>query len=52
MPEPWSDEDRSRMRAELGFQKWEAVVHFLSYGDYLGFNKSDYRGAIEWPLVF
>jgi len=56
MAEPWSDEDRSRMRAELGFQKWEAIGHFLSDGDYLGFNLSDYRGAIAeyekaWALL-
>lgn len=41
-----SDEDRSRMRSELGFQKWEAMGHFLSDGDYLGFNQSNYRDAI------
>ncbi|WP_417319659.1 hypothetical protein [Erythrobacter aureus] len=34
------------MRAELSFQKWEAMGHFFSDGDYLGFNQSDYRGAI------
>ncbi|WP_169829101.1 hypothetical protein [Tsuneonella mangrovi] len=56
MAEPWSDEDRSRMRAELGFQKWEAIGHFFSDGDYLGFNQSDYRGAIAeyekaWELL-
>lgn len=56
MGEPWSDEDRSRMRAELGFQKWEAMGHFFSDGDYLGFNQSDYRGAIAeyekaWELL-
>lgn len=56
MVEPWSDEDRSRMRAELGFQKWEAMGHFFSDGDYLGFNQSDYRGAIAeyekaWELL-
>ncbi|MBX7461854.1 hypothetical protein [Qipengyuania huizhouensis] len=34
------------MKSELGFQKWEAMGHFFSEGDYLGFNKSDYRGAI------
>ncbi len=56
MVKPWSDEDRSRMRAELGFQKWEAMGHFFSDGDYLGFNQSDYRGAIveyekAWELL-
>ena len=56
MAEPWSDEDRSRMRTELGFQKWEAMGHFLCDGDYLGFNQSDHRGAIAeyekaWELL-
>ena len=56
MVEPWSDEDRIRMRAELGFQKWEAMGHFLSDGDYQGFNLGDYRGAIDeyekaWSLL-
>jgi hypothetical protein len=51
-----TDADPSRMRDELGFQKWEAVGHFLSYGDYLGFNLSDSRGAISeyekaWNLL-
>lgn len=56
MSKPWSDEDRSRMRAELGFLKWEAMGYFFSDGDYLGFNQSDYRGAIAeyekaWELL-
>ena len=56
MTKPWSDEDRSRMRAELGFEKCEAMGHFLSEGDYLGFHQSDYRAAIAeyekvWELL-
>ena len=56
MAVPWSDEDRTRMRAELGFEKFEAMGHFLSEGDYLGFHRSDYRGAIAeyekvWELL-
>jgi hypothetical protein len=56
MAQPWLNKDRSRMRAELGFEKWEAVGHFLSDGDYLGFNCSDHRGAIAqyekaWELL-
>ena len=56
MAEPWSDEDRSRMRAELGFQKWEAMGHFLIEGDYLCFNRYDYRSAMgvyekAWELL-
>ena len=44
------------MRTELGFSKWEAIGHFLGDGDYLGFNQSDSRGAIEayeeaWNLL-
>ncbi|GMM92725.1 hypothetical protein [Qipengyuania sp. MTN3-11] len=44
------------MRAELGFQKWEAMGHFFNDGDYLGFNQSNYRGAIAqyeraWELL-
>lgn len=51
-----SDEDRARLKAELGFQVWEAIGHFLSDGDYLGFNEADYRGAIAeyekaWQLL-
>lgn len=51
-----SDEDRSRMKSELGFQKWEAMGHFLSDGDFLGLNQSDYPGAIAeyekaWSLL-
>lgn len=56
MAEPSSDEDRSRLRAELGSQKWDAMGHFLTDGDYLGLNQSDYRGAIAeyekaWALL-
>ena len=56
MAAPWSDEDRTRMRAELGFEKWEAMGHFLSDGDYLGLHQSDYRAAIAeyekvWELL-
>ena len=51
-----ADVDRARMRKELGFQRWEAAGHFLTYGDYLGFNQGDYRGAITeyekaWELL-
>jgi hypothetical protein len=44
------------MMRELGFQGWQAMDHFFSDGDYLGFNESDYRGAIAeyqkaWELL-
>jgi hypothetical protein len=52
-----ADSDQTRMREELGFQRWEAVGHFLTDGDYLGFNLGDYRGAIAeyekaWQVLF
>jgi hypothetical protein len=34
------------MREELGPERWEAIGHFLSDGDYLAFNLRDYRGAV------
>lgn len=51
-----ADADRARLREEMGFQKWEAVGHFLTEGDYRGFNQGDYRSAIEeyekaWQLL-
>ncbi|WP_395397982.1 hypothetical protein WBP07_25985 [Novosphingobium sp. BL-8A] len=44
------------MRNELGFQRWEAIDHFLGYGDYLNLNEFDFRGAIAeyenaWELL-
>ena len=44
------------MTKELGLMRWKAMGHFFSDGDYLGFNKSDYRGAIAeyqkaWELL-
>jgi hypothetical protein len=56
MAGPTDEEDRIRLRAELGFQRWEAIGHFLTDGDYLGLNQSDYRGAIAeyekaWELL-
>lgn len=51
-----TEEDRSRLRTELGFQDWDALHHFSSYGDFLGMNESNYRGAIAeyekaWGLL-
>lgn len=48
--------DRIRLRRELG-ARWEAVGHLLVDGDYLGFNRSDYFGAISnyekaWQLLY
>lgn len=56
MAEPTSDDECARMRADLGAEKWEALGDFLSEGDYLGFNRSDFRGAIAqyekaWELL-
>jgi hypothetical protein len=44
------------MRTELGVMRWEGIGHLLSDGDYLGFNESNYRGAIAeyekaWNLL-
>ncbi len=44
------------MRKALGAERWEAIGHVLSDGDYLGFNEGDYRGAIveyekAWNLL-
>jgi hypothetical protein len=44
------------MRMELGFERWEAMGHFLIEADYLAFHRSDYRGAIAqceeaWKLL-
>jgi hypothetical protein len=44
------------MRTELGSERWEAVGYCLNDGDYLGFNRSEYRGAIAeyekaWELL-
>jgi hypothetical protein len=49
--------DRARMREELGFQRWEAIGHFTTDGDYHGFNQGDYRAAIAeyekaWQVLF
>lgn len=51
-----SDLDAIRLRKELGFSRWEAISHFLIDGDYLGFNQSNYLGAIAeyekaWALL-
>ena len=51
-----AERDLNRMRTSLGVQRWEAIGHLLSDGDYLGFNESDYRGAIAaydkaWDLL-
>ena len=56
MAEPVSDSDGHRLREELGFQRWEAIRHFLTEGDYLGLNQGDHRGAIAeyekaWELL-
>lgn len=44
------------MRADPGAEIWEALGDLLSDGDYLGFNRSDFRGAIAqyekaWELL-
>ena len=56
MSGPFSEQDRNRMRTELGMMRWEGIGHLLSDGEYLGFNESDYRGAIAeyekaWELL-
>ena len=56
MAAPSSERDRERMRTELGFQRWQAIGHFLIEADYLAFHRSDYRGAIAeyekaWELL-
>jgi len=57
MAEASKDADRARMREELGFQRWEAIGHFTTDGDYYGFNRGDYRAAIAeyekaWQVLF
>ena len=57
MAEMMSDAILSRLKSELGFQRWEAIGHFLTDGDYLGFNEGDYWGAIAeyenaWDLLW
>ena len=42
-----AENDRLRLRTELGFERFEAIGHFLTEGDYLGFNCGDFRGAID-----
>lgn len=56
MVEPTAEDDRIRRQTELGSQRWEAIGHFLTDGDYLGFHLSNYRGAIAeyekaWELL-
>ena len=56
MTNPNPNDECARMREDLGPEKWEALGHFLSEGDYLGLNRSDYRGAIAqyekaWELL-
>ncbi|MGV3511400.1 MAG: hypothetical protein ACO1OX_05285 [Novosphingobium sp.] len=42
-----ADEDAIvRLKAELGSMRVEAIGHFLSDGDFLGFNQEDFEGAI------
>ena len=45
--EDHSEAERQRLREELGFQRWQALGHFLTEASYLGFNRGDYRGAVE-----
>lgn len=56
MSEPGADEVGARLRSELGLQRWEAIGHYLSDGDFLGLNLRDYQGAIKeyqnaWNLL-
>jgi hypothetical protein len=56
MTQALPESDRLRLREELGLQRFEAIGHFLTDGDYLGFNCSDFRGAIAeyekaWQLL-
>lgn len=51
-----TDEDRTRLQTELGFQRWEALGHFFSDGDFYGMNEGNYRAAIAeyekaWGLL-
>ena len=46
MVKPWPASDRERLKAELGFQRWEGWGHLAIDADYLAFHQSDYRGAI------